>query len=404
MNDFADLPRIKVQNYKLFDLTARELTEIEIKKGYDGSNCYITDKTNNYSGFILSNKKDTQTICEVVFFKSSEKGLYIPRLTFSKIKLSTNTLKESKNPEKVRIAFDNSSEGLSEFWKMIGFLSNFKDLVDLGEFKRKFRVIGLDEVVLHLQDLGVAERINEIIKYTKSSGISPDIFVKNILHVQREETLHDFKKLLDDSQFFEDYRQRHEKQIKGPGGESVWHHFLKNNIWLLGINLDVRFIEDFTDEVSVGNPDTENRDNPKVDLMGIADYTVLVELKTPTTNIFTKEKTSNSRAGTWSFTQEFIEGFSQCLSQKSFWDKESKGKDLIKNGNVLNQNHIRTVDPKIIYIVGCKSKELPTNSDSKDVHLKRDTFERFRRNNRNVEIITYDELYNRSAFILTGKK
>ncbi|MDR3547876.1 MAG: DUF4263 domain-containing protein [Candidatus Pacebacteria bacterium] len=169
------------------------------------------------------------------------------------------------------------------------------------------------------------------------------------------------------------------------------------------MNLDIRFISDFTDEVSVGNPDTSNKDNPKADLMGISDYTVLVELKTPGTKIFTPTKSSEARAGTWSFTTQFIEGFSQCLAQKFHWDKESKGKDLMKDGAVVNQDKIRTVDPKTIYIVGHKEKEMSGDSTTKDDLIKRDTFERFRRNTRNVEIITYDELYDRANFIVNGK-
>lgn len=52
-------------------------------------------------------------------------------------------------------------------------------------------------------------------------------------------------------------------------------------------------------------------------MLGYSDYTVLIELKTLDTDMFTAEKTSNARANTWSFTPEFIEGFSQCLAQKN---------------------------------------------------------------------------------------
>ncbi len=389
-------------DYKLFDITTRDLSEIEIKKSFS-DNCYITDGNNNYSGFLLCNKKDTQTICDVVFFPSSKSGLYIPRLTFSKIKVSTGEEKDSQGPAKVRISFNGSDEGIDEFWKMIGFLSSFKELVDLGEFTGKYKIVGMNDVVLHLRDLTEADRIKEIVSYAQESGVKIEDLVDTALQKNRKETLTIFNKLLNEADYLSQYRENYKAEIKGAGEEAIWHHFLKENNWLLGINLDIRFIEDFTDEVSVGNPGTDNRDNPKVDLMGLSDYTVLVELKTPSTNIFTTQKTSDARAGTWSFTQAFIEGFSQCLAQKSYWDKESKGKDLVKDGEVLSQEHIRTVDPKTIYIVGDKKREMPTSSIEKNTHIKRDTFERFRRNNRNVEILTYDELYERAYFILNGR-
>ena len=389
--------------YKLFDLTARDISEIEIKKSLS-KNCYITDGTDNYSGFILCNKHDTQTICEVTFYPSSESGLYIPRLTFSKIKPSTGGVKDAQNPEKVRIAFDGSEEGVAEFWKMIGFLANFKDLVDLGEFKRNYKVVGIDEIVLKLKDLGEAERVKEIIEYAKRSGVQLDDLVESALHTKRKAILAQFKKMLEDEKCIAEYRAQNAAEITVQGDEAAWHHFLKKNDWLLGLNLDIRFIADFTDEVSVGNPDTSGKGNPKADLMGVSDYTVLVELKTPKTEIFTANKSKDARAGTWSFTQPFIEGFSQCLAQKFHWDKESRGKDLVKDGKVLSREQTRTVDPKTIYIVGHKEEQLPRASTEADVLVKRDTFERFRRNNRNVEIITYDELYDRADFIVNGGK
>ncbi len=388
--------------YKLFDLTTKDISKIEVKKSHN-SNCYITDRTDFYSGFILCNKKDTQTICEVSFYPSSKSGLYIPRLTFSKIKPSTEETKDSKKPEKVRIAFDGSEEGVNEFWKMIGFLSNFKDLVDVGEFKSVYKIVGIEEVVLKLKDLKEAERVREIIEYANQSGVNLDNLAQSAVHKEREKVLNRFKKLLNDSDFFAKYEEKYKTEMKGTGEEAVWHHFLKSNDWLLGLNMDIRFIQDFTDEVSVGNPDTSNKDNPKADLMGLSDYTVLVELKTSNTDIFTKKKSSDARAGTWSFSAPFIEGFSQCLAQKSVWDKESKGKNLVNDGKVIDQNLIRTVDPKTVYIVGCKEREIPTDSTDTEVLIKRDTFERFRRNNRNIDVITYDELYKRAQFVVKGK-
>src|SRR4051812_15731820 len=99
LTDFAEE---KVE-YKLFDLTKRDISEIKINKSHS-SHCYITDDKEYFSGFILCDKKDTQTICDVVFFPSSMNGLYIPRLTFYKIRKKTSEVKESKNPEKVIVS------------------------------------------------------------------------------------------------------------------------------------------------------------------------------------------------------------------------------------------------------------------------------------------------------------
>jgi hypothetical protein len=138
--------------------------------------------------------------------------------------------------------------------------------------------------------------------------------------------------------------------------------------------------------------------------MGINDYTTLIELKTPNTKIFTETKSSTGRANTWTFTSYFIDGVSQCLAQKSDWDKSCRSKVLIDNQkNIINQDKCRTIDPKTVFIIGNKNKEFPENSVNLDDITKRDTFERFRRNNKNIEIITYDELYERANYIAKGK-
>lgn len=386
----------------LFDLTTKDIADVQIKKGVS-SQCYITDGANFYSGFILCNKKDTQTTCDVAFYPSSKSGLYIPRLTFSKIKLSTGEPKAALKPDKVRIAFDGSDEGIDEFWRMIGFLSSFKDLVDLGAFKSRYKIVGIEDVVIQLKDLEEAERVKELLEYARRSGVDLTDLAQSAMFKQREKILKRFKLLLDEPATIQMYESKFKTEMNGNGEEAVWHHFLKTNNWLLGLNLDIRFVQDFVDEVSTGNPDTANRNNPKVDMLGYSDYTVLVELKTPNTEIFTPKKTTHARAGTWSFSSPFIEGFSQCLAQKSAWDRESRGKDLMKDGKVINQNMIRTVDTKAVFVIGNKQKELPMESADKEIIVQRDTFERFRRSNRIVEIITYDELYNRASYVVHGK-
>ena len=99
------------------------------------------------------------------------------------------------------------------------------------------------------------------------------------------------------------------------GDEAVWHHFLKENSWILGLNADLRFISDFVDEAKVGIEDSSGKSSPKVDMLGVSHYTTLVELKTPETMIFKKEKGARSRTNTWEFSSDFISGISQCLVQ-----------------------------------------------------------------------------------------
>jgi hypothetical protein len=59
----------------------------------------------------------------------------------------------------------------------------------------------------------------------------------------------------------------------------------------------------------------------------------------------------------------------------------------------------RSFDPKVILIIGCWDQVEQSNDTPGVKSIKRKTFELFRRDSRNVEIITYDELYERAQFI-----
>lgn len=69
----------------------------------------------------------------------------------------------------------------------------------------------------------------------------------------------------------------------------------------------------------------------------------------------------------------------------------------------LDKDKHRTLDSKTVFIIGNRKKEFP--HDNNDDHIiKSETFERFRRNIRNLDIITYDELFERAYHLVFSKK
>lgn len=392
------------ENY--FDLTKKDISEIRIGKLDNGTNCFIFDENNThkiYAGFILCDGKLVQTLCTVSFYPSSETGKFIPRLEFRKF-LKKKESDRNTSKEAVRISFASKEEGYIEFWKMISFLFKFKDLVDLGGFDETFKVMESNDYILTFKTKDQASKLSELSELITTSNLDEQS-IKEVLTDSRKLVLEEFKKLLNDSDYYKSYEENYKAEIVGQGEEAVYHYFLKKHDWLLGLNIDVRFIREFISEAKTGIEDTKGQGSPKSDFLGFSDYTVLVELKTPNTKIFSTNKKSTSRTNTWSFTDDFIDGISQCLGQKTDWEKIHKQKNLIDgNDKAVNQDLIRTVDPKVIFIIGNKQKELPSDSAETKIHVMRDTFERFRRNNRNLDIITYDELYERAYFVVFNKR
>lgn len=167
--------------------------------------------------------------------------------------------------------------------------------------------------------------------------------------------------------------------------------------------MNLRFIGDFLDEKNVGSSNANNQGNPRVDFLGYRDFTTLIEIKTPETKFFTDKNQPTARTNTWSFSSDFIDGVSQCLAQKDDWSKNSTTTVVSDDDKqALDMNLIRTIDPRAIFIIGNKEKEINTNSRNTDIWRKRDTLERFIQNNKHMLIISFDELYDRACQIVEG--
>ena len=117
----------------------------------------------------------------------------------------------------------------------------------------------------------------------------------------------------------------------------------------------------------------------------------MVELEKPNTPIFDKTK---NRSGSWRLSKDLIFAVSQILEQKAAWQIKSQTNQYNKNRQIIKQ---KTIDPKVILIFGHTEQFM---GDDLDNEIKSRTFELFRRNQRNFDIITYDELFERANFIV----
>ncbi|MEA5425058.1 Shedu immune nuclease family protein [Arcicella lustrica] len=174
--------------------------------------------------------------------------------------------------------------------------------------------------------------------------------------------------------------------------EPEWQSFFKNNSWIFGYGLDYKFLNILQKEASVSSVDLDGKNEVKADfLLADNNFTVIVELKRPDTPLFEKDK---NRSESWKLSRDLTYAISQILSQKAEWEFHSQNKNFDELGNAIIQT---TIDPKTILIIG-DTKQFKGNT--KTDLIKRKTFELYRRNSRNIEIITYDELLDRAKFIV----
>jgi hypothetical protein len=180
--------------------------------------------------------------------------------------------------------------------------------------------------------------------------------------------------------------------------ELQWQDFFDREQWVFGYGLDYRIMRAFGREVTVGGVGTDNRNKPLLDfLQTFMDYTVLVEIKRPDTEIFKKKSGSSARSGTWEFTPQFIGAVTQILEQKAEWTVFAQSGENY-NRETGEELAARTRNAKAILVFG-SSAEFGRTGTPRDANIKRDTFELFRRETRSIDIVTFDELLERARFI-----
>ncbi|MCP4552150.1 MAG: DUF4263 domain-containing protein [Bacteroidetes bacterium] len=386
---------------KLFDIESQDIDKLVIKEAFSKNNCFIYQENDIIGGFILVKKKNVKTILKVSFYKTKDDNKYIPRLEFRKEDNDGNLTKSRGHD--VIINFNHGIEARA-FWKAIHFLQGFKELVDLGDFHAKYQAVSFDSYLVDFKSKGQAEKFNELYSLTENIKLSRNE-IKELLFPQRRNTIHWFYAFLKDLQnnekikAFDSYRNKH--TIKENGEEAIWHHFFKNNDWIIGLNVDIKFIRDLLTKQRVGNPNSTGTGSPEVDLLGISYFTTLIELKTSKTKIFKSEKSSKSRANTWDFSNDFIEAYSQTLSQRTEISETKNYEN--ENKEIIDTKKHRILDPKAVLIIGNRNVEFP-HVRKTEYDFKTDCFERIRRDSRNIEILTFDELFERAFHIVFSEK
>lgn len=92
---------------------------------------------------------------------------------------------------------------------------------------------------------------------------------------------------------------------------------------------------------------------------------------------------------------------SQVIEQKAEWLAFAQsGEHFDRSGaSVLEA---RTRNSKTILVIGSRD-EFARPGSERDARIMRDTFELFRRETRNIDIVTFDELLERARFITRSR-
>jgi Domain of unknown function (DUF4263) len=166
---------------------------------------------------------------------------------------------------------------------------------------------------------------------------------------------------------------------KNNGNETFWQIKLKENTYALSQIFAVPLV--FIQESAyVGGMNIDCQNAKLVDYLFSVETSrdsVLVEIKTPVTKLL-----GSKYRGTYKPSSELSGALMQALDYRS---------TLIKNISSITNgtpHDIKAFNPKCVIVIGNGSLEL-TSPD------KRQAFENFRSNSKDIEIVTYDELFRK---------
>lgn len=195
------------------------------------------------------------------------------------------------------------------------------------------------------------------------------------LHQDREQALGEFRDLLGRD-----------------AAEAAWQEFFDANTWIFGYGLDYRFLRSVQPQPDYGGRSVSGRGGHRGDglvaVEGDVRFTVLVEVKKPSTELLSKREYRNR---VYSPSSELAGGVAQLQVNCQAWEVEGARTDA--NREALGD--ILTVKPKGILVIG--------HGGELDARDKKVSFELLRRNTQNPSIITFDELLARAEYIVQGR-
>lgn len=224
----------------------------------------------------------------------------------------------------------------------------------------------------------------------------------------RKNQLEKFNKLLNEDGYFEKYKLEIKEEFnKDIGDESVWQKFFEKNTWILGYGLDYIFNSELDnkklEQITSGSNFFTN--GKRVDALlksqGAINSLCFCELKLSSDKLLKQVKDSY-RAESWQISDSLAGAISQVqrTTHKAIKDFATKTEIKDKQDNLTGEN-IFLYNPKSFILIGNLNEFI---IDEKINEVKFSSFEMFRKNLRNIEIITYDELYQRAYYICHKKE
>ncbi|TFD99080.1 DUF4263 domain-containing protein [Dysgonomonas capnocytophagoides] len=237
----------------------------------------------------------------------------------------------------------------------------------------------------------------ELLQEVLKSEITKDDIV-SIAYRKKQITV--FSQLLENQEYFLNLLQK-----KNCTNESLWQKFFEKNNWIFGYGLGYIFLSNLNDkklEQIVQGYSLNNR-GKRVDALmktrGLISSLCFIEIKTHLTSLLDNKP---YRAGCWSPSKELSGAVAQIQGTVASAIDTLSNRIMIEDGegNPTGEE-IYNYQPKSFLVIGSLSEFITEFGINKE---KLRSFELYRKNIINPEIITFDELYERAKYIVINNE
>lgn len=234
-----------------------------------------------------------------------------------------------------------------------------------------------------------------------SELIRSEITKEDIVTVgYRKRQLEIYEKLMSNKEYFEELKIK-----KKCTNEGLWQKFFEKNHWLFGYGLGYVFLSNLDDKKleQIVQGHSLNSFGKRADAVmktnGIISNLCFIEIKTDSTPLLAN---TPYRSGCWSPSKELAGAVAQVQGTVASAVESLTNKVIIEDeeGNPTGEE-IFNYQPKSYLVVGNLKEFLSEKGVNKDKYR---SFELYRKNTSNPEIITFDELFERAKYIVKNNE
>jgi hypothetical protein len=353
--------------------------------------------------FVLKRLPRVEKSCVVTLAKNKD-GTYSPRFDFQIYDTTKKSLEEYKadkvDVSKIKVkAKVDISDCHEEFSALLGYMMGL-DEIELE--KTEIRTVTKDYLENLEESLKNVPKDDALQKFAAQyKGKLTDKDVQLLLN--RKAQLDVFSKLLNDKKYFEAFRKRLGEN-KRP--EDVWQYFFEHNQWIFGYGLKLVSCESLDDEklekITTGAnvfTGAGKRADGLLRSRGYISSLLFCEIKTDEKDLL--ETTQYRKPDVYRVSDEVSGGVSQVqkTAHKALRTIASEFHRLYEPDGTPLRVEISTIRPRQVLVIGNLKQLL----DNGEINLEKSlSFELYRKSINDVEVITFDELYERAKFIVDG--